>query len=144
MEAWLIWLIAGLALALLELILPGGVVIFLGLAALAVALAFKLGFLASVAHGFIAWFILSILFLFFLRALFLKCFEGDSSVQDASEEGEYLSALVDVVEHVFPYREGRVAFRGTTWPARSEEELPSGSKAVIVGREGNIWIIKSL
>ncbi len=144
MEIWLIWLIAGLILATLELVVPGGIVIFLGLAALAVSMGFKLGLLASLTHGFIAWFVLSIVFLFFLRALFLKFFEGGFSVQDTTEEAEYLSALVEVVEHVFPYREGRVAFRGTTWPARSEEELPAGAKAVIVGREGNTWIIKSL
>jgi inner membrane protein len=139
MDLWIIWLIAGLLLATLELVVPGGIVIFLGLAAMAVSLGFKLGFFTSVTQGFIAWFVASIVFLFFLRALFLKLFEGDTA-----EEAEYLSALVEVVEHVFPYREGRVSHRGTTWPARSDEEIPAGAKAVIVGRDGNVWIIKSI
>lgn len=144
MSIWLVWLIAGLILIFLELLIPGGVVVFLGLAAIAVALTFFLGLTTTVVQGLTAWFIISIVFLLFLRALFMKYFEGNSRVQDVSEEQDYMAAIVEVVEKVVPYKEGRVSFRGTTWIARSEEEFEVGEKAVIIGRDGNTFLVKSI
>lgn len=144
MDTWLIWIVAGAILMILEVVVPGGIVVFLGLAAILVGAAVKFGWIEALSHSLIAWFALSIAALFFLRAFFLKYFEGDSSVQDVSEEADYLNSLVEVTEEVLPHREGRVAFRGTTWGARSEEALPVGAQAMITGRDGNIWIIKAL
>jgi membrane protein implicated in regulation of membrane protease activity len=74
----------------------------------------------------------------------MKYFEGDSTVQNVDESADYLNAMVEVIEAVHPYKEGRVSFRGSTWQARSDEEIAQGTTAVIIGRDGNTWIIKTL
>lgn len=144
MEPWLIWVIAGGALVLLELVLPGGIAIFLGLSALMTGGALKLGYISGLMGSLITWFIASIILLLFLRTYFMKHFEGDSSIQNVDEDQDYEGSIVEVVEDIQPHKEGRVIFRGVTWQARSEEEILKGSKAVILSRDGNIWIIKSL
>lgn len=144
MEPWLIWIIAGGILVLLELVLPGGVAIFLGLSAIITGSAIKFEAISGLVPALITWFMVSIVLLMVLRTFFIKHFEGDSSVQEVDEEKDYEGSIVEVVESVEPHREGRVSFRGVTWQARSEEEILKGSKAVILSRDGNIWIIKSL
>jgi inner membrane protein len=144
MEEAIIWLVTSVVLMLLEIVIPGGVVIFLGIAAGIVAASVGLGLVDTIWHSLILWFISSVVLLLGLRSFFMRYFEGDSTVQNVSEEDDYLSSVVEVVEEIHPYREGRVSFRGVTWQARSEENLPLGSSAVIRGRDGNTWIVKSL
>lgn len=144
MEFWLIWGVAGLVMALLEIVLPGGIVVFLGAAAIAVSAALKFGIMTSPVNAFIAWFITSIVFILFLRSFFMKYFEGDSSVQDVDESKEGIGGIVEVVETIYPHKEGRVRFRDSTWGARSSQQIDIGQKAIIEHKDQNIWIVKSL
>lgn len=144
MEPWLIWTIAGGALILLELVVPGAVTIFVGLSAMVVGLCLKLGLIQSLLASLITWFILSILLLLFVRTIFVKHFEGDSRVQDVDEDKDAVGSLVDVTEDIEPHREGRISFRGASWQARSEEALIKGTKAIILSREDKTWIVKSI
>lgn len=144
METWLNWVIAGGGLILLELVLPGGVTIFVGLAAMIVGGLIKLGFITTTLDSFLYFTVISIVLLLFLRSFFMKYFEGDSRVQNVDEDLDAEGSIVDVAEDIFPFREGRINFRGAGWQARSEEEILKGSKAVIVRRDGNIWIVKSI
>lgn len=144
MQPWLIWTIAGAFLITLEMLLPGGIVVFLGCSALMVALGIKLELLTGWSQGLIAWFVMSILLLFTLRSFFMKYFEGDSSVQDVSEHNDIQGNIVNVTEDILPHRDGRVQFRGTGWQARSEEDIATGSKAIIIKLEGNVLIVKSI
>ena len=138
------WLAVGTALVLLELVLPGGIVVFPGMASLLVALALYVGWVTTVEKALILWFLLSIVLMLFLRSVFIKYFEGDTSVQNVDEDKDLKGALVDVVETVQPYKEGRVRLRETTWMARSEEEITQGNQAVVIGRDGNRLIVKAL
>jgi len=143
-DQWIIWIITGSVLVVAELLLPGGIAIFVGVSALIVGTGIKFGYLNSVVSISLSFFIISILLLFFVRGLFLKYFEGDSRIQNVNEEKDFQGSIVEVAENIFPYREGRVHFRGVTWQARSEEELLEGTKAIITKVEGNILIVKSL
>ena len=144
MEPWIIWIILGLALAFLEVVVPGGVLVFLGLSAVLVGAALHFGLVDTLMAAFTLWFITSIVTLLFLRSLFMKFFEGDSSVQNVNEEFEIEGSLVEVVEDIHPYKEGRVRFRDTTWMARSEEEIGAGQTARILRLDGNCLIVQSL
>lgn len=144
MEQWLIWVIAGAVMVLLEFILPGGIIVFLGLAAMMVGGSIHLGWITSTTTAFLTWFISSIFLMLFLRSIFIKYFEGDTKVQNVDEDIDLVGSLVEIVEDVLPHKEGRVKFRDTTWIARSDEKLQVGSKAVVSGRDGNNLIIKSL
>ena len=74
----------------------------------------------------------------------MKYFEGDSKVQNVDEDLDLIGSMVVVKDEVLPHREGRVRFRGSTWIARSDDELSPGTQAVIAGRDGNILIVKQV
>ena len=144
MDAWLIWMSIGVVMILLEFILPGGIIVFLGIAAMAVGLGVYMGWITSLTSALLTWFISSIFLMLFLRSIFIKYFEGDSTIQNVDEDVDLMGTLVEIVEEVLPHKEGRVKLRDSTWVARSDEELKEGSNAVVSGRDGNILIIKSL
>ena len=144
MAIWLIWIVAGTVMALLELVLPGGIIVFLGLSAMLVGALVYFGLVTTIPMAFMSWFIVSVVMILFLRSLFMKYFEGDSIVHNVDEDQNLVGAVVVISEKVRPYKDGRVKFRDTTWGARSEEEIGVGSKAQVIKREGNVLIIKSL
>jgi membrane protein implicated in regulation of membrane protease activity len=143
MKIWLIWILGGLILSLLELIVPGGIIVFVGVAGIIVGLLIKFGFITSLVTSFIVWFILSIVFMFVLRSFFMKYFEGETFIENTSEDEDAKGAIVEVVETIFPYKEGRIKFRGSSWKARSEKEIKEGDKGVITGRDESVWIVES-
>lgn len=144
MDIWLIWVSAGIVMALLELIVPGGILVFLGLSALVVGGGVYFNLLTTIHMAFIAWFIISIVFMLFLRSLFMKYFEGDTSIQEVGEENEYAGSLVEIVELIEPFKDGRVMYKGTTWTGRSEVRLEIGSKARVIKREGSALLIEEI
>lgn len=144
METWMIWSIAGAILVLAELVIPGGVCIFLGLSALMVGGSIYFGWIETLFESLILWIFSSLVLLGFLRTFFISKFEGDSSVQNVDEDRDLEGTLGDVVETIYPHKEGRISLRGSTWNARSEQEIPSGHKAIVVGRDGNTIIVKSI
>lgn len=144
MEPWLIWVISGGTLIGLELLVPGGITIFVGLAAMIVGALIKFGVLIDPLDVAMTFLILSVILLLFLRTIFLRYFEGSSRKQNINEDLDAMGSIVLVMEDIHPYKEGRINFRGAGWQARSEEEIQKGSKAVISGRDGNTWIVKSI
>ncbi|MEM3754800.1 MAG: nodulation protein NfeD [Candidatus Bathyarchaeia archaeon] len=50
---------------------------------------------------------------------------------------------VEVIEEIIPGKAGFVRYKGEYWKAKSDESLKPGVKAVVVGKEGPILIIKS-
>lgn len=142
MQADKVWLIASVVLIVLEFLIPGGVVVFLGLAGLLVFTLLKLGIIDGLYLSLIVWFISSIVMLLGLRSFFMKYFEGDSRVQSTDEDEDAYGEIVEVIEDVHPSLLGRIYFRGSTWSAKSEKVILKDSKATIIGRDSNTWIIK--
>lgn len=144
MDTWLIWMVSGLVLMVLELVVPGGIIVFLGMAAAVVGGAIYFELITSVVHAFISWFIISLIFMVVLRSVFIKFFEGDSIVESTDEDEEVKGKIVEVVESIYPHKEGRVKYSDSTWYARSDDEILKGEKAIIVARDGSKWIVKSI
>ncbi|MCK5883694.1 MAG: NfeD family protein [Bacteriovoracaceae bacterium] len=144
MQAHIIWLILGAILMLLETVIPGGIVVFLGFAAIMVAGFVHFSIITSIPIAIITWFISSIFMMFVLRSFFMKFFEGDSYKQIVDEDEDAIGSCVEVIEKILPHEEGRVRFRNTTWGARSDEEFSVGEKAIIEKRDGNKWVVKSI
>ena len=65
----LFWVIAGSALVVAELIIPGGIVVFLGIACLMVAGALWLGFISTWVGSLTLFFIASLTLILLLRSL---------------------------------------------------------------------------
>ncbi len=141
-----IWLVGGVALMLAELLLPGGIVGFLGLGATVVALLLFFGAIHGPAQAFAVWFIGSVALLFGLRG-FVPRFLGSSVERTSTNEDlDAYDQVVEVAEAIPADGEGRVHFRGTTWKARShgaDRELPKGGKVRLIARENLIWVVEA-
>ena len=132
---WL-WLYAGAFLMLAELMAPGFVVFFFGLAAATVGLVMFV--LPDVFHLTPTWQIalfslFSILYLVTLRRYVKSVFLGDSDESKATDE--YVGRLAKVTETVRPETPGRVMLGDAEWTAVASERLDPGTEVKVTGRK---------
>jgi membrane protein implicated in regulation of membrane protease activity len=128
-----IWFLVGLGLLLLELVLPGLVILFFGVGAWVTAL------VCAIADVNLNWQILiflvaSLLGLVMLRKYLKMRFfnRTDKEVDDQLEEfiGHKAKAIDD-----FKDGAGKVEFKGTQWTARSNEPVSKGDWVVIRSKD---------
>ncbi|MCZ6645860.1 MAG: NfeD family protein, partial [SAR324 cluster bacterium] len=113
-----IWLGAGVLLMFTELLVPGLVVVFLGLGAVLVAFGRWLHLLEGIVPSFTAWFVISLALLIGLRQLLARFLPAETTYQSPDEDINAQGSLVDVVEAVADRNnDGRIHYLGTTWPA---------------------------
>ena len=137
------WIVVGAVLLVLELIVPGMVLVFLGAGALLVALLVWLGLIQTWVASITTWFIASLVLLLVLRGFFQRFMSGEAEAQSTDEDFAAYGEVVDVVEAIGPDKEGRIRYRGTTWQATCyDHTLEAGSKAQIVYRESLVWIVE--
>ena len=132
---WL-WLYAGAFLMLAELMAPGFVVFFFGLAAATVGLAMFV--LPEAFHLTPTWQValfsfFSILYLVTLRRYVKSVFLGDTDASKATDE--YVGRLAKVTETVRPEAPGRVMLGDAEWTAVASERLDPGTEVKVVGRK---------
>ena len=137
------WLIAGGVLILAEFIIPGGIVSFLGIAALLIGLGNWVGIFSGWISSTTWWFILSLGLLLGLRRVVNRFLPGESSYGSPDEDLAVYGSVVTVAETV---REGdsngRIHFRGTTWSATSLNGIiKTGAHATISHRENLVWVV---
>ena len=138
-----IWIVLGAVLIVLELIVPGAVLVFLGTGAMLVAFLIWLGLIQTWVASVTTWFIVSLVLLLVLRSFFQRFISGDIERQSTDEDLDAYGEVVDVVEAIGPDKEGRIRYRGTTWQATCyDHTLEAGSKAQIVYRESLVWIVE--
>ncbi len=131
-SAWLIWFIAGIGLAFLELLMPGFVVLFMGLGCLVVA-GLLLIWPLTFTHQVLIFILATVASIVFLRKYLMKTFKGLSSMQSETDFDDFpRGEHVKVVQRVSPQVNGRIQFRGTFWDAAAEEEIDKGELAEIV------------
>lgn len=138
------WLIGGVALILAEIVVPGGVVVFLGLSAVIVAMLRAVGLLESLISAFTVWFVVSIALLIGLRGVVNRILPGETSFQSPNEDLAALGTVVEVVETVNKSdANGRIHYSGTSWPATSlSGTIPKGSMATMAFRENLVWFVE--
>ncbi len=146
-QPWFVWAIVGVVCIGLEMLLPGFVIFFFGVGALATALLSLLPFVSGMIWLQVLLFIvLSVLSLVFLRRRFTQIFAGtvfDSRHADPEETGAGETA--EVIETVTAHADGRIRFKGTTWPARTKSgSIPVGARALVIERDGMTYIIAPL
>lgn len=140
----MVWVSIGAVLILLELVVPGAVFGFVGGAAVLTGVLVQLGHIEGPVNILLTFFVSSIFFVLVLRTGLLKLFPSDDRVENTDETEDAKGKIVDVLEEITPYRRGRIRYLGTTWDAQCDTHLEAGSQAVIAGRDGNCWIVKSL
>lgn len=141
----LFWLVLGIFLMLSEIIVPGLVVVFLGIASLFVAFGIWMGWLQGWVEVMTAWFISSLALIFSLRQVFARLAPGNTQISNMDEDVDAIGQVVEVVKTINPSSEdGRIHFRGTTWAAKSNQIIKQGEKAILDSRELNLWVVSPL
>lgn len=146
-QLFMIWFIGGVVLMLLEFVLPGGIVFFLGLGATLVSLLLYLDLVEGWLQAFTTWFIGSLALLFGLRGVVQKIVPAQVEKGRTDEDLDAYNQLAEVSERIPAQGEGRIAFRGSTWLARnyhSDHDLEAGTKVRIVFRDNLIWVVEGL
>ena len=135
----LIWFLVGVAFALLELAVPGVILVFFGLGAWIVALTTAIGITTSLASQLVLFTVTSVLSLILLRRWIRNRFLGyEADTRDGTADlDEFTGKIVTVTRAVSPGGSGgRVEFKGAEWTAVADEELAKGDLAEIVAAEG--------
>jgi len=133
----------GLALMLLETLVPGGIAFFLGVGGLVVGGVRMLGLLGDPMTAVIAWVFLSAGLTIALRPLMLRFVQGEISLGMTDEDAEAMGQTVEVLEAVGPEDPGRIRFRGAAWDARTlEGRLPEGAEAQLLYRDNLTWVVE--
>jgi inner membrane protein len=132
---WLIWFVVGVIVMLTELAIPGFVLIFFGLGCWGAA---AVAVIAPSAHSaqLAVFLIVSLASLVTLRKMAMRVFVGRSEGAAKEDMGNVpTGARINLERDLEPGITGRVRFRGTTWDAVSEERLPAGTEAEIIGMD---------
>lgn len=134
----LYWLIIGVILFVLEMVLPGFILFFFAVGALATALIAYL-FPIGAAWQLALFMAASLLSLFLLRDLIQKRFfstapeqQGDDTDQVLIPGGE--RGVVSVT--IAPPAEGRIKCAGSSWRATADERIEEGEIVAVVRQKG--------
>ena len=139
----LYWLISGIVLIILELVVPGAILMFLGGGALVVALLLWTGVLGHWMGAFTAWFVVSLALIIVFRSMVQRFSGGKSDRESTDEDGDAAGTVVIVTEIIRPGAEGRIRYRGTTWPAICHVRvLEVDAKAKLMHRENLAWVVE--
>ncbi len=136
----LIWFIIGLIFLILELILPGFVIFFFGVGAWVTSLVCLIANPGTNAQ-IIIFSLTSVMALIVLRRLLKKKFfdskDGSSALADDEFTGSKAVAITSFGKGV----KGKVEFKGTSWPAISDQDINPGDTVIIVSKESiNLFV----
>ena len=133
--AWL-WLYIGVACMLLEILMPGFVIFFFGLAAATVGL-IKFAFFESftLTAQFAAFSILSILYIAVLRRWLKNIFLGDTTETVGTLAGEFIGRTGKVTVAIKPPASGRVEIGDAEWQAVADSEIGEGALVEVVSQQ---------
>lgn len=127
------WFLTGLSLALLELAVPGLIIIFFGAGAWTVSL-ICLFYPIGINAELIIFIVSSLLYVAVFRKQIKKKMDAPSKVAPDFLAEEFIGNIVTTVEDITPEKLGAVMFRGTIWKAQSEEKITAGTQVTITGK----------
>ena len=144
--AFSIWLGSGIFLMAIEFLVPGLVLVFVGLGALTVALGMHLGYIDEIVQQFITFFISSIIYLLTLRFLVLRFVPSVTRKENIDEDEEVIGSIVEIVADINSGEFGRVEHSGSSWQARAEgdQTILKGEQVKIIGRDNITWIVQKI
>ena len=139
-----VWLWIGIILLVGEFILPGLVVMFIGMGALTVSLFMHLEYIQGLSEQLMTFFISSTVYLFTLRLLVIRFVPTETKKANVDQDDEVIGQIVEVVETIPVDGVGRINHSDSTWPAKSKnnEEILKSNRVKIVGRDNITWIVE--
>lgn len=139
----LFWLSIGVILFVLEMLIPGFVLFFFGIAAWITALA-CLVLPLTLNTQLTVFLISSLLSLFCLRRIAKKIFIGDEKDPDGDSLLAKGGERCVVTSAILPPAEGQIKFAGTFWRARAEEAIASGDVVEVIRQEELLIFVKKI
>jgi membrane protein implicated in regulation of membrane protease activity len=139
MPLWLIWLLAGLALAILEILTPGFVLACFSFGCFVAAIVAALDFSLSWQIGFFA--VTTFVLFISARHLFGKLFGARKT--PVFTNVDRLIGLTAITLEEVDEQHGQVKVEGEAWSARSGsgEKLPAGIKVRVLRIDSNKLIV---
>ena len=135
-----IWFLIGLGLLLLELALPGLVILFFGTGAWVTALVCALADI-SLNVQILIFLVASLLGLVLLRKYLKNRFFNKKELEVKDQLEEFIGHQARAVEE-FKDGDGKVEFKGTHWTAKSEEPVSRGMWVTITRKESLTLFVK--
>jgi inner membrane protein len=129
-----IWFLIGLACVLLELVIPGLIIIFFGIGAWITSLCLVI-FDPGLNFQLLIFLSTSILSLLALRKFLRLRFFGATEMEPDSLEDEFLNKTLFVDSDFKIGVPGKIDFKGTNWTAISDIDLKKGDQVKIVNKE---------
>jgi len=144
--AFSLWLSSGIFLIAVEFLVPGLVMVFVGLGALTVALGMHFGHVDGVLEQFITFFVGSIIYLLTLRFLVLRFVPSATRKENIDEDEEVMGSIVEIVADINSGEFGRIEHSGSTWQACAEgdQTILKGEQVKIIGRDNITWIVQKI
>jgi membrane protein implicated in regulation of membrane protease activity len=141
-----IWLGFGIFCVIAEFLLPGLVIVFIGLGALTVVLGLHLGYIETIAGQLTTFFVSSIVYVFTLRLFLLRLIPTNTKKENVNEDENVLGEIAEVVETISSGEFGRIQHSDSSWKAKanSDAEILKGEKVKIVGRDNITWIVEKI
>jgi membrane protein implicated in regulation of membrane protease activity len=142
----LIWLVAGILMMGSEMLVPGMVIGFLGLASVIVAGIRSLGLIESLEGSLGLWASISVGLVLGLRNVAQKYFPSEEETVNIDEDSSMYGKEVIVVSACDDTSDyGRIRYQGTSWPAKSiGGTISAGTQAKLVYRDNVAWIIEAI
>ena len=133
--AWL-WIYAGAALMLLELIAPGFILCFFGLSAATVGvLRFAFGEAFTPTWQLAAFSAFSILYIVLLRQYLKKVFVGGKVETKTDFDNESVGRIGQVTTAINPPLAGRILLGDAEWTAEADEPIDVGANVKVVAQQ---------
>ncbi len=136
-----IWFIIGLALFLLELVIPGFVIFFFGVGAWITALVCLISE-PGINFQVIIFAVTSVLSLLVFRKMIQKKFFYTREDRSDAVEDEFTGKEAIAKVDFGPGKTGKVEFKGTSWNAESGAEIKAGQTVTINGKESFKLIVQ--
>ena len=144
--AFSLWLGSGIFLMAIEFLVPGLVLVFVGLGSLTVVFGMHFGYIDGFLQQFSTFFISSIIYLLTLRFLVLRFVPSVTRKENIDEDEEVIGSIVELVEDINSGEFGRVKHSGSSWQARAEgdQTILKGEQVKIIGRDNITWIVQKI
>ena len=144
--AFSLWLGSGIFLMAIEFLVPGLVLVFVGLGSLTVVFGMHFGYIDGILQQFITFFISSIIYLLTLRFLVLRFFTSVTRKENIDEDEEVMGSIVELVADINSGEFGRIEHSGSSWQARAEgdQTILKGEQVKIIGRDNITWIVQKI
>lgn len=135
-----IWFVLGFVFLLLEFIVPGLILAFFAIGAWIVAIVCLVTDI-SINTQLVLFLATSVLSILFFRKWASKIIWLRKNSNEIMED-EFLGKTAIAESFIGPGQQGKVAFKGTTWDARSEDSIAIGENVTIIGNDSIVLFVK--